>query len=277
VSGVLWSGRDITELKQMQTSLVQSQKMESIGQLAAGVAHEINTPIGIILGYAQLLKEDVEEDSSFYEDLQIIEKQSKICRKIVSDLLGFSRHTESSVSSVDINESIDQVLSMVEHTYNLDRVTIEKDFTSFVPPITGDREKLKQVFINLLGNAYDAIGSDGTITIGTGFDKENDVVTISVADTGQGIAPEILEKVFDPFFTTKAVGKGTGLGLSVSFGIIQEHGGKIEVKSPSPDQQPKENTDGKGTVFIVYLPVKGVASLDSEKGEIKDGENIGTG
>ncbi len=255
VAGILWSGRDITELKQIQSRLVQSQKMESIGQLAAGVAHEINTPLGIILGYAQLLLEEVPEGGDTHNDLQTIEKQCKICRKIVADLLRFSRHTESTVALLDVNQSIEEVVSVVEHTFKLERVEIERDYYSNLPPVKGDKEKLKQVFVNLLNNAYDAIGTDGTISITTGFDKENDEIVISLSDTGMGIPAEKLGRIFDPFYTTKPVGKGTGLGLSVTFGIIEEHGGRIEVESPPSAARGHEGEDAHGTVFVIHLPV----------------------
>jgi PAS domain S-box-containing protein len=255
VAGLLCSGRDITELKRVQEQLTQAQKMESVGQLAAGVAHEINTPLGIILGYAQLLLEDVEEDGQIYADIKTIEKQAKICRKIVADLLRFSRRMESIVIPLDINQSIEEVVVVVEHTFRLERVIIERNYGISLPPVMGDKEKLKQVFLNLFNNAYDAIGSDGVINIETRFDEPNNEVIISVADTGTGISSDNMEKIFDPFFTTKGVGKGTGLGLSVTFGIIKEHGGTIEVQSPS--QLPKESNgmDKPGAVFIIHLPV----------------------
>ncbi len=274
VTGILWSGRDITELKQIQSRLVQSQKMESIGQLAAGIAHEINTPLGIIMGYAQLLLEEVPEGGDTHNDLQTIEKQCKICRKIVADLLRFSRHTESTVTSLDVNQSIEEVVSVVEHTFKLDRVEIERNYYSNLPPIKGDREKLKQVFVNLLNNAYDAINTDGTISITTSFDKENDEIVISLSDTGMGIPAEKLGRIFDPFYTTKPVGKGTGLGLSVTFGIIEEHGGRIEVESPPSSARKHEGEDAKGTVFIIHLPV---LRDTNAKQEAENGQNISVG
>jgi len=271
--GLLCSGRDITELKRVQEQLNHAQKMETVGKLTAGIAHEINTPLGIILGYSQLLLEDVDPESQDYEDLKIMEKQIKICKKIVSDLLRFSRHTESKVALVDINQSIDDVISVVEHTFKLDRVEIYTNYDKKLPPVKGDKEKLKQVFVNLLNNAYDAIESDGIITFQTSFDEENSELVISVADTGHGIQSENIEKIFDPFFTTKMVGKGTGLGLSVTYGIIQEHNGRIEVQSPPISTIEKATNDTKGTVFIIYLPVL----EEKEREETEDGKNIGAG
>ncbi len=274
VTGILCSGKDMTELKEIQARLVEFQKMASIGKLAAGVAHEINTPLGIIMGYVQLLLEEVPEGGDTHNDLQTIEKQCKICRKIVADLLRFSRHTESTVASLDVNQSIEEVVSVVEHTFKLERVEIERAYYSNLPPVKGDKEKIKQVFVNLLNNAYDAIGTDGTISITTSFEKEDDEIVVSVFDTGMGIPPEKIDRIFDPFFTTKPVDKGTGLGLSVTFGIIEEHGGRIEVESPPSYARKHEGEDAKGTVFIIHLPV---FRDTNAKQETENGQNIGVG
>ncbi len=257
IMGILCSCRDITELKKMQEQLTQAQKMESVGQLTAGIAHEINTPLGIILGYAQLLMEDVESGSQIHEDLQTVVKQSRICRKIVADLLGFSRHTESTLTHVDINRSLKDVISVVEHTFSLDKVKIKTGFEANLPPVKGDGEKIKQVFINLLSNAHSGIGSDGTICIKTEFNGKNNEVLVYVVDTGKGIPADRIDRIFDPFYTTKPVGKGTGLGLSVTFGIIKEHGGQIEVESPPLSLKTGDGPTGRGALFIIHLPVGG--------------------
>jgi PAS domain S-box-containing protein len=265
MTGLLCSGRDITELKRIQNQLTRAQKMESVGQLTAGIAHEINTPLGIILGYAQLLIEDFESESSASKDLIIIEKQTKICRKIVSDLLEFSRDAKSTVAPLDLNQSIKEVITVVEHIYRLDRITIEQEHDSLLPLYSGDKEKLKQVFINLLNNARNAIGTDGTIHITTRFDKLNRKIRVYVADTGCGIAADKIDRIFDPFFTTKSVAEGTGLGLSVSFGIIREHGGKIEAESPpSPSIQAEIGVPERGTVFIISLPAESSAASENQ-------------
>jgi signal transduction histidine kinase len=255
--------------------------MEAVGQLTAGIAHELNTPLGIILGYAQLLLEETEPESQGHKDLEMVEKHAKICRKIVSDLLRFSRHTESSLSLLNVNAAIDEVLSVVEHTFSLDHVSLVRKFDPDLPSVMGDKEKLSQAIINLLNNGCDAIGTDGTITISTSFNQKNDEVVISVADTGCGIPRENIDKIFDPFFTTKGVGKGTGLGLSVTFGIIKEHGGRIEVQSPprspsvtEPGAQEQEGS-GRGSVFIIYLPVE--RDVSNDRGEGTDGNHFGTG
>ncbi|MFP3998476.1 MAG: ATP-binding protein [Desulfobacterales bacterium] len=260
ISGLLLTARDISVIKQYQERLVQSQKMEDLGRLSGGIAHEINTPLGIILGYAQMLIEDVEPDSQMADDLRIIEKQTRICSNIVSDLLGFSRQNQTTRSEVDVNESIQEVISLVEHTFGLNRVRILREFDPNIPLIEGDKDKLKQVWLNLLNNAFDAVQQDGYIRITTKLCAHRRRVAITITDTGTGIRQENLNKIFDPFFSTKAVGKGTGLGLSVTFGIIGDHGGRINVLSPAPTEyvqvMPNEGLKlGPGSVFLVELPL----------------------
>ncbi|MCX8026835.1 MAG: ATP-binding protein [Thermodesulfovibrionales bacterium] len=258
VAGILCSSRDITDIKQLHDRLAKAQQMESIGQLAAGVAHEINTPLGIILGNVQLMLEDTEEGTELHENLLIIEKYTRICKKIVSDLLHFSRRTESVKRDISVNEIIKQVVSVVEHTYSLDRVYFRMLLSEGIPLIYGDPEKLEQVFMNLFRNAFDAIGSDGEILVTTGFQKESNNVVVTVADTGSGISPENKDKIFNPFFSTKSVGKGTGLGLSVSLGIIHDHSGSIEFESPPVTRFPwfdETYIPKSGTMFIIKLPI----------------------
>ncbi|MFZ5452068.1 MAG: ATP-binding protein [Thermodesulfobacteriota bacterium] len=267
ITGILMVARDITEIKHYQEQLIQSLKMEQLGRLAGGVAHEINTPLCVILGYAQMLLEDLPQDSESYEFLQIIEKQAQICRRIVSDLLSFSRHIESRPEEMDLNGSITEVLDLVRHSFKQDWIDIMPSLAPNLPAIIGDKEKLKQVWLNLLTNAVDSIGQDGTIWVGTRLDPQTNRVQVTVADNGLGIAPENLKKIFDPFFTTKAPGGGTGLGLSVSFGIIQDHQGTITALSPAPGEfwehfDPAKAPAGPGTVFFVELPVSREKSLE---------------
>lgn len=267
-SGLVASGRDITQIKAVQDQLNHAQKLESIGRLAAGVAHEINTPLGIILGYAQLLLEDVEKDGAVYQDITTIVKQTKVCSRIVADLLNFSRTSESEIQHFDIHEVIADVLDMVEHTFSLNHVDIQKKFSTNPLTVKGDRDKLKQVFINLLNNAFDAIGEKGTIHIQTSRANDEKDIMISVIDTGHGIDREALEKIFDPFYTTKGPDKGTGLGLSVTFGIIREHMGDIKAYSPPKSKQVQET----GAEFVVRLP------MDKTTGkEEYHGKNSGSG
>ncbi|MFW5836779.1 MAG: sensor histidine kinase, partial [Desulfovibrionaceae bacterium] len=186
--------------------------------------------------------------------------QAKVCRKIVADLLGFSRQHESSKAEMDVNHAILEVVSLVRHSFSLDRVAIETDLDEELPYMIGDREKLKQVWMNLLTNAKDAMAGGGAVRVSSRLCEIGDKLVVSVADTGSGIDPDSLKKVFDPFYSTKAVGQGTGLGLSVSYGIVEDHGGRIEAASPSPgDLRPREvpagAEPGPGAVFHVVLPL----------------------
>jgi PAS domain S-box-containing protein len=261
IVGLLRMDRDITDIKEYEQQLIQAQKMESIGKLAGGVAHEINTPLGIILGYAQLLKEDADPDSQLSQDLAIIEKQTKVCRKIVADLLGFSRQGESEKREMCFNNSVMEAVSLVRHSFALDHVEIVPRLDDSFPIIYGDPEKLKQIWINLLTNAKDAMPeSGGVIVVRTKLKTPKGIVTLDVADSGTGIDEATAKKIFDPFFTTKSVGKGTGLGLSVSFGIVKDHMGDIRVESPLPDDfdmppMPTGATRGPGTIFTVDIPL----------------------
>lgn len=273
IDGLLRTDRDISDIKRYENQLIQAQKMESLGLLAGGVAHEINTPLGIILGYSQLLQEDVEAGSQIHQDLAIIEKQTQVCKKIVADLLGFSRQTQSAKREMCFNNSVMEAVSLVRHTLELDKVKIVTQLDDRYPIIYGDPEKLKQVWINLLTNARDAMGGlGGTIVIRTRLDTPGGIVSLWVADNGSGIAKEGLKKIFDPFYSTKAVDKGTGLGLSVSFGIIEDHGGDIRAVSPVPEDfgfppDARGEDMGGGTVFEVNLPLdhQGPDSGEPEK------------
>lgn len=235
--------------------------MASVGQIAAGVAHEINTPLGIILGYTQLMMDDFEKGSETSTNLQVVERQTKACRRIVADLLKFSRQAESVKAPIDLNQTIEEVLSVTEHTLNINQVNVVRRFEAELPPIYGDTEKLHQVFINLLYNAQHAMDKGGEIIISTG--KTIKDVLVSVQDSGSGIPDNIKNKIFDPFFTTKDVGKGTGLGLSVTYGIVQEHCGSIEVESPVIN--PKTHKQLPGTAFHIRFPAYEKQNINNEE------------
>lgn len=248
--------KDLTKLKIMMDQLSASEKMASVGQMAAGVAHEINTPLGIILGYSQLLMDEFADGSEQHQGLQVIERQTKASRKIVADLLKFSRQSGSTREEVNLNEVVTDVLAVIEHTLGLSTITIQLDLDQNLPTITGDPEKLRQVFVNLINNAHHAmqdLGS-GEIFLRTRRLAAGGRVMVEVRDTGHGVPEKNQAKIFDPFFTTKPVGQGTGLGLSVSYGIIHEHGGTIEVESPVHDPQAGLL---QGTLFRITLPVSG--------------------
>ncbi len=246
--------KDLTRLKTMMEQLVSSEKMASVGQMAAGIAHEINTPLGIILGYAQLMMDDFEPDSETYQNLEVIERQTQASRKIVADLLKYSRQSGSARETVNLNEIINDAVAITEHSLNLNHIKVHQQCAESLPMIVGDPEKLRQVVVNLINNAHHAMEGQesGELFLATRWDQGRGKVVAEVRDTGHGIAEHIKAKIFDPFFTTKPVGKGTGLGLSVSYGIIQEHGGTIEIESPV---QGTETTPTQGTLFRLVLPV----------------------
>lgn len=265
--------KDLTRLRTMMEQLASSEKMASVGQMAAGVAHEINTPLGVILGYSQLMKDDFSPESEEGQNLEVMERQAKACRKIVADLLKFSRQSESKRENISINEILEDVLAVTEHSLKMDHISVHRDFSEALPTVVGDTEKLRQVFVNFINNAHHAMEEHdgGELFLSTSYDHSSHHVTATVRDTGHGISGDVLAKIFDPFFTTKSVGKGTGLGLSVSYGIIQEHGGVIEVESPV-------QTDGQeipGTAFHVKMPASSgeegdCQTVDNEKQKITD-------
>ncbi len=244
--------KDISHRKAMEKRLVQADKLASIGQLAAGIAHEINNPMSMILGYTQLLLRDEKEGTEKHSDLKIIEKHARNCKTIVSDLLSFSRSTGTRKKIGHVHSSIEEVLSVLQNHFELDGIKVEKEFDAAVPPMVLDTEKMKQVFMNLFMNAKQAIGKKGVIRVMSRFDALNSQVVIDVSDSGAGIDVEDISRIFDPFFTTKATGEGTGLGLSVSYGIVQDHGGQILVQSEP----------GHGATFTVVLPLN---SSENEK------------
>ena len=245
--------KDLTRVRTMMEQLASSEKMASVGQMAAGVAHEINTPLGVILGYSQLMMDDFTPESEEGQSLLVIERQAKACRKIVADLLKFSRQSESARENLLLNEVMEDVLAVTEHSLHMDHIHVHRDLSETLPTIVGDTEKLRQVFVNFINNAHHAMEKQGggDLFLSCNYEEETNLVVATIRDTGHGIPEDVLAKIFDPFFTTKSVGKGTGLGLSVSYGIIQEHGGVIEVESPVKT----EDGELQGTAFHVKLPV----------------------
>lgn len=266
--------KDLTRLKTMMAQLAASEKMASIGQMAAGVAHEINTPLGVILGYAQLLKDDFPADTEVGESLKAIERQTKACQKIVFDLLNFSRQSESSREDTSLNKIISEVIAVTEHSLSMDHITIHKSLAPNLDTVTADTEKLRQVFINLINNAHYAMEdmTSGDLYISTRNSNDSKEVIATFRDTGHGMTDAIRQNIFEPFFTTKPVGKGTGLGLSVSYGIIEELEGKIDVESPVIETESGDTTPG--TAFHVILPVvpkkqHGITASHSETGRFR--------
>ncbi len=227
------------DIETTQNQLVQSEKLASLGQLSAGIAHEINNPLANISLNAQMLLQDV-EDEKIQKRLTKIEDNVDRATRIIKSLLEFSRAPEFHLACTDINILITKTLDILEH--EIKKVEVIKDLDGELPKVLADLNQLQQVFINIIANATQAMPKGGTLTLRTR--KVGDAVEIEISDTGEGISPENIKKVFDPFFTTKKVGKGTGLGLSISYRIVEKHGGQIDIKSEV----------GKGTSFILKLP-----------------------
>jgi two-component system, NtrC family, sensor kinase len=238
--------RDIQERHQMQEQMAQADRLASIGQLSSGVAHEINNPLGVILGYTQLMLRSEPQDTGRFKDLKTIEKHVRHCKSIVEDLLNFARRSEPKKESVDIHRTIEDALGFIRQNIGSGRIDFQTDFDRRIPPLVLDEKKIKQVLINLLMNALHAVGPQGTIRVSTAWHPSDGRLEILVADNGQGIEEKHLKHIFDPFFTTKTTGEGTGLGLSVSYGIIKKHGGEIRVQSKP----------GEGATFTVVLPAQ---------------------
>lgn len=237
---------DITERVELEAQLSQADKLSSVGLLAAGVAHEVNTPLAVISSYAQMLSKQVQTDPQKSALLEKITRQTFRASEIVNNLLNFSRTSSAEFTEVDVNKVISDTLALLEHQFKTSRIKIQDELSQHLPAISGNPGRLQQVFLNLFLNAKDAMVNGGTLRIAT---WNGDGVNVLVSDTGAGIAPENIRKIYDPFFTTKTARegqpRGTGLGLSVTYGIIQEHAGKIRVES-----QP-----GEGTSFYLDFPL----------------------
>ena len=233
---------DVTDRDELERRLVQADKLSSIGLLAAGVAHEVNTPLAVISTYAQMLAKQVSDDEQKAKLLEKIAKQTFRASEIVNSLLNFSRTAPTDFAELDLNRVIRETVLLVEHQFNKAGVRTALSLAEELPAIRGNAGKLQQVFLNLFINGRDAMQAGGTLTVRTW--AESGFAHVEVADTGQGIAPEHLARIYDPFFTTKGPKKGTGLGLSITYGIVQEHNGIIEVDSVM----------GRGTRFRLEFP-----------------------
>ncbi|MDH4257768.1 MAG: cache domain-containing protein [Candidatus Aminicenantes bacterium] len=233
------------ELREMQAHLIQSEKLASLGKLAAGIAHEINNPLGGILIYSHLLLEDTPKESPHLENLKKIVKETSRCKDIVRGLLEFARPKEPEMSWINLNDVVDRSLAIVEGQALFQNIKINKKFASALPKIVADGSQLQQVFMNIIINAAEAMDGKGTLSLSTSLDTDGTHIEAKITDTGHGIKEEDKKRLFEPFFSTKEVGKGTGLGLAISYSIIQKHLGTIEV----------ESQEGKGSTFTVKLPV----------------------
>ncbi|NVO00530.1 MAG: PAS domain-containing protein [Geobacteraceae bacterium] len=244
--------RDITEKRLQEMQLIQAEKLSSIGVLAAGVAHEINNPLSSVAGYAEALLRRFKEEHSLAEDprlddfqkyLQVIVRESYRCKGIIDSLLSFSRKADGAVSNINVNDVINEVLELVRFKSRYDKIEIRTNLQSDLPDVLGDPTGLRQVCMNLLINAHQAISGEGYVEITTGMTKKS-MVMIQIKDSGCGISKEAIDQIWDPFFTTKGVGQGTGLGLAVTYNIVKRLGGQISVESQV----------GKGSKFIVRMP-----------------------
>ena len=233
---------DITQRIRLEEQMVQTEKLTSLGLLAAGVAHEVNTPLAVISNYIQMLAKQLPSGDPRHQLIDKVVKQTFRASEIVNNLLNFSRTGAAEFTEVNLNTVVEETLSLVAHPFRTARVQVSRNMQRELPPMLGSNNKLQQVFLNLFMNARDAMPSGGMVEVRTA--SHNGSVEIEITDTGSGIPNEDLHRIFDPFFTTKSSGRGTGLGLSVSYGIIKEHSGKIDVRS----------TQGKGTSFRLEFP-----------------------
>jgi two-component system, NtrC family, sensor kinase len=234
---------DITQRIRLEEQMVQNEKLTSLGLLAAGVAHEVNTPLAVISNYIQMLGKQIPGEDPRQKTIDKIVKQTFRASEIVNNLLNFSRTGAAQFVEVNLNSVVDETLSLVQHPFKTAHVSVIRNLSDGLPVILGSPTRLQQVFLNLFMNARDAMPSGGMLEVRTA--AQNGSVEVEITDTGIGIHPENLHRIFDPFFTTKATGRGTGLGLSVSYGIVKEHAGKVDVRS----------TPGKSTSFRLEFPV----------------------
>jgi PAS domain S-box-containing protein len=233
---------DITQRIRLEEQLVQTEKLTSLGLLAAGVAHEVNTPLAVISNYIQMLAKQLPSGDPRHQLIEKVVKQTFRASEIVNNLLNFSRTGAVEFTEVNLNSVVEETLSLMAHPLKTAHVRVTRNLQQELPPVLGSNNKLQQVFLNLFMNARDAMPSGGMVEVRTA--STNGTVEIEITDTGSGIPRENLHRIFDPFFTTKSSGRGTGLGLSVSYGIIREHSGKVDVRS-TPD---------KGTSFRLEFP-----------------------
>jgi signal transduction histidine kinase len=235
------------ELKGLQQQLIKSERLAAVGQLAAGVSHEIDNPIGIILGYAEFIKSELDSESPILDELESIINESKRCRRIVGGLLNFSKTSPSINEELDLNDIAKEVVSAVSFQSLFKQITIKEEYDHDIPVLMLDRDKIKQVLINLLINSAQATGNEGEVIVSTKYLKKDDeeFVKLYVKDFGVGIPEENLGNIFDPFYSTKTLSKGTGLGLSICQKLVEELNGRISVKSDVK----------KGSVFALTFPV----------------------
>lgn len=231
-------------LQSTQSQVIQQSKLASIGELASGLAHELNNPMTAILGNAQVLLTEIPNENPWHTDIKVIEESAERCKRIVNNMLVFARQQKISVQTADIQNIIEDTLNLCLHQLTVGNIVIVKKYHPNPIFVEVTIPEIQQVFLNIILNAQQAMETGGTLTIATKLAESE--IEIYFADTGNGIKKEYLAKIFDPFFTTKEIGKGTGLGLSISYGIIQKHNGTILAESEG---------EGKGARFTIILPV----------------------
>jgi PAS domain S-box-containing protein len=243
VLGAIEISRDITRDINVQKTMMQQEKLASIGRLSAGVAHEINNPLTTILTSAMLIQEDLSPDDPAYEEMQIIANEALRCRKIVTSLLDFARQTQPQKKISDINEVITESVLLTQKQAAFKDIKVISELHPKIPALMFDKGQIEQAIINLILNAVEATSEGGTISVNSSYDAEKHTAQIRLCDTGKGMNKNQLDKIFEPFFTTKE--SGTGLGLSITHGIVEQHGGNITV----------ESRIGRGTCFVIHLPI----------------------
>lgn len=234
------------KLQKAQVQLVQAEKMSSLGKLSAGVAHQLNNPLGGITLYAKLILEEYDLPEGAREDLNRVLHEAERCRDTVKELLEFARQTSHMVRPQNLNEAISRTLFLLENQSLFQNIRIERDFDTELPRVPVDIQQMNHVFMNLILNAAQAMDGKGTLVLTTRMHDDQQRVVLAIADTGPGIPANVLTHIFEPFYTTKEEGKGTGLGLSLVYGIVEDHGGRITV----------ESEPGQGATFFVELPLK---------------------
>jgi PAS domain S-box-containing protein len=232
-SGIIAIAKDMTERKRLEGIIRQSDKMSAVGQLAAGVAHEINNPLGVILGFAQAALRRLTPGEALEMPLKSIEKEAVRCKNLVQDLLTFSRVSKVDREPMDLNHAIEGALSLISAQARVERIEVRRELAHDLPRLLGNTNQIQQVIVNLANNALDAMADQGTLIVRTELLQDGPLswICLKVADTGPGISSEVLPRIFEPFFTTKPVGQGTGLGLSLVHEIVKKHSGTIDVKS----------------------------------------------
>ena len=251
------------ELKKAQESLLQSEKLASIGLLASGVAHELNNPLTSILMNINLLMEEVRDQANIHTELKRISDDPLRCRRIIDDLRDFSRRHELDIRSSDLNDVVGSTLGLIKHQLELHGIALRQDFSSDLPLMSFDPDRMRQVLMNVFVNAIQAMPRGGSLTVETAL--REGLVEIAVQDSGAGIPRDIRGKIFDPFFTTKEA--GTGLGLSIVYRIMQEHGGRIEVESRTAEEMETGSSGSVGTTIRLYIPLKAVSNQVSAVGQ----------